>query len=111
MRGYLADASKHDQLIPAVSGLGDVALQSQIQAYNDLMLERDRIKVNSGGRHRDNTDLDRINVNLGSMRKALIQSMDNYIATEQTRLDRARSEIVDAESEIAAMPQKQKMAR
>ena len=43
IKSYLMDVTRNNQLIPNVSGVGDASVQSQITAYNELMLQRNHL--------------------------------------------------------------------
>lgn len=48
IKSYLMDVTRNNQLIPNVSGVGDASVQSQITAYNELMLQRNHLLAESG---------------------------------------------------------------
>ena len=106
VKTYLSDITHKDKLIPNVSGIGDVGIQSQIQAYNGLLLQRDRVLSNSG---ENNPVVQDMNKNLVSMRETISGSMDNYINTLSLRLNKARSAEIQAMSNIQSVPKQEKM--
>ena len=87
IKSYLADVTRKDQLIPNVTGVGDVSMQSQITAYNELMLQRNRLKESSGEK---NPVVQAADKNLEGMRATISGSMDNYMKTLRLRLDKAK---------------------
>ena len=87
IKTYLADVTRKDQLIPNVTGVGDVSMQSQITAYNELMLQRNRLKESSGEK---NPVVQAADKNLEGMRATISGSMDNYMKTLRLRLDKAK---------------------
>ena len=88
IKTYLADVTRKDQLIPNVTGVGDVSMQSQITAYNELMLQRNRLKESSGEK---NPVVQAADKNLEGMRATISGSMDNYMKTLRLRLDKAKA--------------------
>lgn len=62
-------------------------MQSQITAYNELMLQRNRLKESSGEK---NPVVQAADKNLEGMRATISGSMDNYMKTLRLRLDKAK---------------------
>ena len=107
IKTYLADVTRKDQLIPNVTGVGDVSMQSQITAYNELMLQRNRLKESSGEK---NPVVQAADKNLEGMRATISGSMDNYMKTLRLRLDKAKAVENRLASSIQAVPKQEKMA-
>ena len=107
VKTYLSDMTHKAQLIPNVSGIGDAGIQSQIQNYNELLLQRDRVLSNSG---EGNPVVQDMNKNLDAMRETISGSMSNYINTLSLRLEKARSVESQLMSNIQAVPKQEKMA-
>lgn len=107
IKSYLADVTRKDQLIPNVTGVGDVSMQSQITAYNELMLQRNRLKESSGEK---NPVVQAADKNLEGMRATISGSMDNYMKTLRLRLDKAKIVENRLASSIQAVPKQEKMA-
>ena len=95
------------QLIPNVSGVGDAGLQGQIEAYNAMILQRERLVANSGESNPLVRDLDS---NLASVRENLSSSLNNYISTLKLKLGKARSVEEQTLSYIESVPQQEKKA-
>ena len=107
IKTYLQDATRNNQLIPNVSGVGDVSVQAQITKYNELMLQRNRLLAESGEK---NPVVQNADKNLAEMRTVISGSMDNYIANIRLRLNRAQSLEDQINSNIQAVPKQEKMA-
>lgn len=107
IKSYLQDATRNNQLIPNVSGVGDASVQSQITSYNELMLQRNRLLAESGSKNPvvQNTDK-----NLTEMRTVISGSMDNYIQNLRLRLDKTRTLERQINADIQAVPKQEKMA-
>ncbi len=101
------DVTRNNQLIPNVSGVGDASVQSQITAYNELMLQRNHLLAESGEK---NPVVQAADKNLAEMRTVISGSMDNYIKNLRLRLDRTRAVEHQINTEIQAVPKQEKMA-
>ena len=82
-------------------------MQSQITAYNELMLQRNRLKESSGEK---NPVVQAADKNLEGMRATISGSMDNYMKTLRLRLDKAKAVENRLASSIQAVPKQEKMA-
>ena len=107
IKSYLMDVTRNNQLIPNVSGVGDASVQSQITAYNELMLQRNHLLAESGEK---NPVVQAADKNLAEMRTVISGSMDNYIKNLRLRLDRTRAVEHQINTEIQAVPKQEKMA-
>lgn len=107
IKSYLLDATRNNQLIPNVSGVGDASVQSQITAYNELMLQRNHLLAESGAK---NPVVQTADKNLAEMRTVISGSMDNYIKNLRLRLEKTRAVERQINSEIQAVPKQEKMA-
>ena len=74
VKNYVTDKTRSSDLIPNVSGVGDVGVQSQIESYNEMMLQRNRLVTNSG---ENNPVVQNMNRNLDAMRKTIAGSIEN----------------------------------
>lgn len=107
IKSYLVDATRKDQLIPNVTGVGDTNMQTQISTYNELMLQRNRLKASSGEK---NPVVRAADQNLEGMRTTISGSIDNYMKTLRLRLNKAKSIEDRLVSNIQAVPKQEKMA-
>ena len=103
----VTDREHRKQLIPNVAGVGDNGLQNQITAYNEMLLQRERLAANSGENNPLVKDLDN---NLASMRINLSASMSNYISTLNLKLKKAREVEAKTLDHIESVPQQEKKA-
>lgn len=86
---YLNDPSKKDELIPSNLGLANVSVEQQINEYNAIVLQRDRLKAGSGVNNPVIADL---NASLASIRTAILGSVNNLIASLELQRDRLGSQ-------------------
>lgn len=107
IKSYLIDATRNNQLIPNISGVGDASVQSQITSYNELLLQRDRLISNSGENNPVVLDM---NKNLSAMRGTISGSMDNYMSTLRLRLKTVQAQETQLLSSIRDVPLQEKMA-
>lgn len=104
IRNYVLDRTKSNELIPNVSGVGDAGVQSQIAEYNELMLKRNRLSLNSSS---NSPVVMKMNTLLESMRTTITGSLDNYLQTLNLQLNSSMSVQRQANSRIAAIPRQE----
>lgn len=107
VKNYVTDKTKRNELIPNVTGVGDAGVQSQIEAYNEMMLRRNRLVSNSG---ENNPVVENMNKNLTAMRSTIAGSIDNYVRTIRLRLKNARDVEKNVNRNIENVPQQEKYA-
>ena len=83
VRNYVTDPSHANQLLPASSGIGNAAVEAQIAAYNEKLLQRNNLVANSSEQNPLVADLD---VTLGNLKGAIVNSLDNTQATLNAQL-------------------------
>lgn len=81
---HVKDPGTHGQLMPANSGIDNRGIETQIQEYNTIQLERDKLASTTGENNPIMQDYDK---SLRSMRSALVQSLVNQERTLQTQLN------------------------
>lgn len=94
IREYLNDPEKKEALIPSNLGLTSSSVEHQIKEYNELLLQRDRLKTGSGT---NNPLLNDLNASLSSIRTAIMGSINNLIASlelQKTKLDSQERQIL-----------------
>ena len=79
----MSNISSKDQLLPVNSGLESANIESQISEYNTKQLQRNNLVSNSSEQNPLVIDLDQ---SLQALRKALVSSVDNLIASLNTQL-------------------------
>lgn len=89
IKDYLNDAKNELNLIPANSGIANPHVESQISHYNELVLQRDRLLSNSGA---TNPLIADINASLVSIKSAVLNSVDNLIATLKLQADKIKTQ-------------------
>ena len=99
IREYLTDATHSQSLLPANSGLSDSNIGSQINAYNEMLLQRDKLLANSS---ENNPVISDLNSSLSSIKATIIRSVDNLISTLQLQADKIRSQEDQILSRIAS---------
>ena len=102
---YLKSSSEGNGLIPAMGGLTDMSIQSQITKYNELMLNRNRLIENSSENAITIRELD---TNLQQMKQAIIASMKGYAATLDLQAQQAMREENTLQNTLSVVPQKEK---
>ena len=104
IKDYLNDPEKENSLIPA-TGFGNNAttssLATQITAYNDLVLRREKLLQNSSA---NNPVIQQLNANRVAMKKAILASLDSNIATLDIQLKNLRREQGKTDARISSVP-------
>ena len=99
IKDYLNDPVNENALIPANLGLAAANVESQIKEYNDLVLQRDRLRAGSGDRNPMIVDL---NAAIASLRSAVLRSIDNLITTLDLQAQKIKSQEQQILSRIAS---------
>ena len=104
IKEYLNDPQKENSLIPA-TGFGNNAttssLATQIAAYNDLLLRREKLLHNSS---ENNPIIQQLDANRVATKKAIIASLDQNIATLDIQLKNLRREQSKTNARISSVP-------
>lgn len=101
IRNYLANNGNKYQLLPVNTGIQEQSVNTQIQSYNSILLQRNSIVANSSEKNPLVIDLDN---QLSAMRTSLVHSIDNTLMTLQNQLNSQRSYAGTASSKIAENP-------
>ena len=102
VRNYVSDPSRTKQLLPASSGIGNAAVEAQIAAYNEKLLERNNLVANSSEKNPLVSDIDAA---LGNLKSAIINSLDNTQITLMSQLSSVQAVQGQAISKLTANPQ------
>lgn len=102
VRNYVTDPAHAKQLLPASSGIGNSAVEAQIAAYNEKLLQRNNLVANSSEQNPLVGDLD---VALDNLRGAIVNSLDNTQTTLNTQLNSVQSIHSQAIGKLSANPQ------
>ena len=89
IKEYLNDPAKKDDLLPSNLGLSSNSVELQIKEYNEILLQRDRLKTGSG---ENNPLIADMNASLASIRTAVLASINNLIASLQLQKDKLESQ-------------------
>lgn len=101
IRSYLANSANSFNVLPANAGLENLNIESQITAYNEQLLRRNNLVENSSTANPLVADMDS---RLDGMRRAILQSIDNYVVTLNSAVSAARSSQEAASSRLRANP-------
>lgn len=102
---YLNDPEKEYSLIPATGGLGDNASSSslthQIADYNELILRREKLLLNSSP---NNPIVQELSSNRVAMKNAIISALESNIKTLDIKLKNLRREQSKTDARISSVP-------
>lgn len=101
VREYLTDGRHENQVLPANSGINNPSIQSQINDYNTKLLERNRLLATSSPQNPAVMDLE---TQLGSIRRGIIQSLDNELDMLKTQQRATEASHSEATNKISANP-------
>ena len=101
MKEFLKQNDNISTILPINLGLEGVQLNSQIVAYNELMLSRNNILNNSSP---SNPLVKQYNSQLTEMRGAIVISVDNLVANLQNTVASLRKEIAEKTSNLSKAP-------
>lgn len=94
-----------DQPLPANSGIGSTHIESQINEYNQMVLDRNRLIANSSEKNPLVKDLAS---SLKSMQHTIIQSVDNHIVSLNTQIRSIRQQEAATTQQLASNPNQAK---
>ena len=89
IKEYLNDPAKKEELLPSNLGISNNSVELQIKEYNEILLQRDRLKPGSGA---NNPLIADMNASLASIRTAVLASINNLIASLQLQKDKLESQ-------------------
>ena len=89
IRDYLMDPKNARSLLPSNSGLSSEGVESQIQEYNKLFLEREKLVSNSS---ESNPLIADMTQSLDAIRSAILRSIDNFMGTLKLESAKIESE-------------------
>ena len=102
VRNYVTDPTHSMQLLPASSGIGNGAVEAQIAAYNEKLLQRNNLVANSSEQNPLVGDLDNA---LNELRGAIVNSLDNAQTTLNAQLSTVQAVRSQAIGRLSANPQ------
>ena len=98
----IKNKTKENNLLPLNSGIKDININSQVEAYNTLMLERNNLVSKSS---EDNPSVKEADITLSSMRSAIISTADTHIRRLKAQKSALEKEINSTQKEIAKSPE------
>ena len=101
VKEYLTDGRHENQVLPSNSGINNASIQTQINDYNTRLLERNRLLATSSAQNPAVMDLE---TQLGSIRRGIIQSLDNELDMLKTQQRVTEASHSEATSKISANP-------
>jgi capsular exopolysaccharide synthesis family protein len=105
IKDYLLDPTHTNDLIPAAVAVSDAATNANIANYNETLIRRDKLLANSST---SNPMIQEIDSQLSAIRRSIIASIDNQIATLNIQLDNIRTQQNRAASRVSAIPRQEK---
>ena len=102
---YLIDSTKSYQIIPSNMGISDINIERQIDTYNKLLFQRNKLIGNSS---KNNPVIDDLDHSLYSMKQTIIKSTENFITGLDIKLENARITEQENLSRMAEVPAQQK---
>lgn len=105
IKSYLEDANNSDRLLPVNTGIGSAEVERQIGEYNDVLINRNRLKANSSNNNPLVADLE---ASLQSMRVAVAQSINNVLMSLRTQIQSLEQSESRNISRIASSPDQTK---
>ena len=105
IRNNLTGETNRFQLLPANSGINNPNIATQINEYNNQLLERNNLVSKSSNKNPLVVEMD---ASLGSMRKALVSSIDNELVALEAQIKSQQTYGGQATSQIASNPKQAK---
>lgn len=105
IKGYLTNESNRFQLLPVNSGIDNQNIASQINEYNEKLLERNGLLAQSSIKNPLVVEMD---ASLSAMRLALATSIDNQLVALNEQIKSLRMIGGQATSKIASNPEQSK---
>ena len=105
VKGILMRGVKSRQLLPSNSGIESSGIESLISEYNTLLLQRNSLIANSSERNPIVGDYDE---QLAQMRKVILESIDNLVASIDVQVSHAQQTESQANAQIASNPKQEK---
>ena len=105
VRSYLLGNMGSNRPLPANNGIEDAAISSLISNYNTMQMQRNEMVVYAGDEHPKVRDFDR---QLETLRKSIIESIDQSMATIQKRMSGLKNVAGQAAGKIITSTQQEK---
>ena len=108
IRTQINDNSRASEALPANVVLSDPAIEASISEYNALIFKRNELIAHGGGK---NPVIEELNNKLGSLRRSILNNVENLIRAHQMRLSSLRSQENTLVANIASNPGQEKDLR
>lgn len=105
VRSYLLGNMGSNRPLPANNGIEDAAISGLISNYNTMQMQRNEMVVYAGDEHPKVRDFDR---QLETLRKSIIESIDQSMATIQKRMSGLKNVAGQAAGKIITSTQQEK---
>lgn len=105
IKQHISNPENLTALIPSNTGISDANIESQIQSYNSLLLERNKLLESSGSR---NPFLLEMNATLSSMQQTIIRTVDAFIIGIDMKIDNLMAVEERTMKRIESVPSLQK---
>lgn len=105
IKSYLASDMDINKLLPSISGVTNVDIQSQIGEYNSLVLERNNLISMSSDK---NPLVIQLTEQMNQLRQAIFASIDNTIVVLNERLKTLQGSQANTTSKLASNPNQAK---
>lgn len=101
LKDFIADMIKTNDVLPAINGLDNANIESQIAEYNQLVITRDKLVTVSS---ESNTMVQDYNSSISSMKGAIKSSLNNYIVSLQNQISNLEQSERRTDSQLASSP-------
>ncbi len=105
IKDYLMDANHTNDLIPAAVAVSDPAINNNIDNYNETLIRRDKLLANSSS---NNPVIQEIDNQLSAIRRSIIASIDNQIATLNIQYNNIKAQENRANYRVSTIPRQEK---
>lgn len=97
----ITDMIKTNNVLPAINGLDNANIESQITEYNQLVITRDKLVAVSS---ESNTMVQDYNNSISSMKGAIKSSLNNYIVSLKNQINNLEQSERMTDSQLASSP-------
>jgi len=105
VQDYMKKNTTVNQLLPSNSGIGSTNIETQINQYNTVLLQKNKLLANSS---EQNPIIQDLNQSLNSMKQAILRSIDDYIETLKIQINNVTKTEKQTNEKIASSPDQAK---
>ena len=102
LRDFIVNSANNEKLIPVLGALGNASMESQINQYNELMIDRNKLLANASPTSPAIVQRDQV---LRDMRHTICAGIDSYVNSIRIQLAKARGSDDRLRSQMATAPQ------